>query len=101
MSAIYGWHCGQKPHAEGLSTNWPMGLLAGHPRCEDQMAVQQHGCPGPLLCLHVHVTGSGLTVLYVYVHMLCSDLQQLHAHANDQVREVTRLVLKFVTKAWT
>lgn len=86
MSAAYDWHCGQRRRVEGLSTSWPMGLLAGHPMCEDQMAVQWHGCRDPVPCLHVQINGSWLTVLHVYAQMMYSDLQQLHAQANDQVR---------------
>ena len=74
MSAVHGWHCGQRRRAQGLSTCWPTGLLAGHPLCEDQMAVQ-HGCRAPLPCLQVQINGLWPTVLHVYAQMLYSDLQ--------------------------
>lgn len=81
MSAAHGWHCGQRQHVEGLSTSWPMGLLAGHPVCEDQMAVQ-HGCRAPVPCLHVHINGSWPTVLHLHAQIAACTCQRPSQRGN-------------------
>lgn len=89
-----GWHHGQKSHAEGLSTNLPMGLVAGDQMREVQMAVQPCRLH-PATCLHPHlrVTANSSALQSSCVHkMLYSQLQQLQVQPDKQVSEATALV---------
>lgn len=75
MSVTSGWHHGQRPHAEGLATNWPTGLHTGHQTCEAQMVVQScYLHPAARLHTHVWVIANCSAFHSACVHRSCTSL---------------------------